>query len=205
MFKSKKSNNEEKIIVALNALDKSINNLNKFGNKYNDYIDESAMRGDDARAKQLIKQKIKVYAHVEQLKTLKSHIELGAYTSQAISELGKLPDSIAGCKGLLAESPNFAKLGKSITNIFKDINKSESDLAKLNDVLNPMPTANIESRLDGVSEDETSDQFKAEYEAMMMRLGAKIATEKVAKPDLISNTTDDVDYAGIIEEENRKK
>lgn len=202
----KKQTNDEKIITALDSLDKSVRNLQKFGAKYDYYIDEAAIRGDDARAKQLIKQKIRVYALVEQLKTLKSNIELGAYTSHAISELGKLPAAIAGCKGLLAESPDFAKLGKSITAIFGDINKSEEELSKLNDILNPAPTQSISSRLDGVAEDEVSDQFNAEYAAMIERVKGKVAPEKVAAPNGSDVTaTGDIDYAGIVAEENKKK
>ena len=202
----KQPTNDEKIITAMDALDKSVRNLQKFGTKYDNYIDEAAIRGDDASAKQLIKQKIRVYALSEQLKTLKSNIELGAYTAHAISELGKLPAAIAGCKGLLAESPDFSKLGKSVTAIFKDINRSEEELAKLNDILNPQPTQSISSRLDGVSEDEASDQFKAEYAAMIERVKSKVVAEAVARPDGADvNTTGDIDYAGIVEEENKKK
>lgn len=201
---AKKQTNDEKIISALDALDKSVRNLQKFGAKYDAYIDEAAIRGDDARAKQLIKQKIRVYALIEQLKTLKSNIELGAYTAHAISELGKLPAAISGCKGLLAESPDFTKLGKSITAIFKDINKSEEELAKLNDILNPEPVSSISSRLDGVAEDEVSDQFKAEYAAMIERIKGKVAPEAVANPAAASSTGD-IDYAGIVAEENKKK
>lgn len=202
----KKQTNDEKIIAALDALDKSVRNLQKFGAKYDAYIDEAAIRGDDARAKQLIKQKIRVYALVEQLKTLKSNIELGAYTAHAISELGKLPAAIAGCKGLLAESPDFTKLGKSITAIFKDINKSEDELAKLNEILDPEPVSSISSRLDGVAEDEVSDQFKAEYAAMIERVKGKVAPETVANPEATDAvSTGDIDYAGIVAEENKRK
>ena len=202
----KKQTNDEKIIAALDALDKSVRNLQNFGAKYDAYIDEAAIRGDDARAKQLIKQKIRVYALVEQLKTLKSNIELGAYTAHAISELGKLPAAIAGCKGLLAESPDFTKLGKSITAIFKDINKSEDELAKLNEILDPEPVSSISSRLDGVAEDEVSDQFKAEYAAMIERVKGKVAPETVANPEATDAvSTGDIDYAGIVAEENKKK
>lgn len=205
---AKKQTNDQKIIAALDALDKSVRNLQKFGAKYDAYIDEAAMRGDDARAKQLIKQKIRVYALIEQLKTLKSNIELGAYTAQAISELGKLPAAIAGCKGLLAESPDFTKLGKSITSIFKDINKSEEELAKLNEILDPKPVESISSRLDGTTTDavEESDQFKAEYAAMIERVKGKITPEAVSKPDDADvSATGDIDYAGIVAEENKKK
>lgn len=203
----KKQTNDEKIIAAMDALDKSVRNLQKFGAKYDTYMDEAAIRGDDARAKQLIKQKIRVYGLVEQLKTLKSNIELGAYTSQAISELGKLPAAIAGCKGLLAESPDFSKLGKSITAIFKDINKSEEELAKLNEILNPKPIETVASRLDGnASQDEMSDEFKAEYAAMVERVKTKIAPEAVLKPEgAEAAATGDIDYAGIVAEENKKK
>ena len=141
-----------------------------------------------------------MYALVEQLKTLKSNIELGAYTAHAISELGKLPAAIAGCKGLLAESPDFTKLGKSITAIFKDINKSEDELAKLNEILDPEPVSSISSRLDGVAEDEVSDQFKTEYAAMIERVKGKVAPETVANPEATDAvSTGDIDYAGIVE------
>ncbi len=147
-----------------------------------------------------------MYALVEQLKTLKSNIELGAYTAHAISELGKLPAAIAGCKGLLAESPDFTKLGKSITAIFKDINKSEDELAKLNEILDPEPVSSISSRLDGVAEDEVSDQFKAEYAAMIERVKGKVAPETVANPEATDAvSTGDIDYAGIVAEKKKKK
>ena len=51
---AKKMSNDEKIIAALDALDKSTRNLEKFGAKYDEHIDRAAMRGDDKRAKQLI-------------------------------------------------------------------------------------------------------------------------------------------------------
>lgn len=204
----KKQTNDEKIIGALDALDKSVRNLQRFGSRYDTYIDEAAMRNDEARVKQLIKQKIRVYALAEQLKTLKSNFELGAYTSQAISELGTLPAAIAGCKGLLAESPDFTKLGNSISAIFKDINKSEGELAKLNEILDPKPVESISSRLDGTTADESeqTEQFKAEYAAMMERVKGQISPEAVSKPDGRNvSATGDIDYAGIVAEENNKK
>ncbi len=203
-----KQTNDQKIIAALDALDKGIGNLQKFGARYDAYIDEAALRGDDARARQLIEQKIRTYALSEQLKTLKSNIELGAFTAHAISELGKLPAAIAGCKGLLTESPDFSKLGKNISAIFKEIGKSEEELAKLNEILNPKPVESVSSRLDGtfVNEAQNSDQFKAEYAAMIERVKARITPETVAKPDGSGAfSTGDIDYAGIVAEENKKK
>lgn len=201
----KRLSNEEKVVAALDALDKAERILLKFGDKYNRHIDEAALRGDEARAKQLIKQKIRVYALTTQLKTLKGNIELGIFTSQAISELGTLPAAIAGCKGLLAESPDFSKLGKSIMSIFKDISKSEDELAKLNDILAPKPATSVTSRLDGVPEDELSDEFKAEYREMIERLKGP-TTEPIIKPSVTAATaTGDIDYAGIVEELNKKK
>ena len=57
----KQSTNDEKIITAMDALDKSVRDLQKFGTKYNDYIDEAAIRGDDARA---INSSNKRFAHL---------------------------------------------------------------------------------------------------------------------------------------------
>lgn len=204
---AKKQTNDEKIIAALDAVRKSVRNLKKFKDNYDTYIDEAAIRGDDARAKQLIRQKIRVDNLVTQLETLESNIELGAYTAQAISELGKLPAAIAGCKGLLVESPDFTKLGKSITSIFQDINKSEAELAKLNEILEPKPVESISSRLAGTAEDDTSsDQFKAEYAAMIIRIKDRINSEEVVKPDGIDvSATGEIDYEGIMDEENKRK
>lgn len=208
---AKKLSNEEKIIGALDKLDKSYRDLQKFGAKYDYHIDQAAMRGDDARAKQLIKQKIGVYSLAEQLSTLKANIELGAYTSQVASNLASLPDAIAGCKGLLAESPNFKKLGDSIKRIFKDMQKPADEIAKLNGILDgvlaPQSEAStLTSRLDGVNEEENSDQFKAEYAAMMERIKAKVTPEMISKPvESVDAATGDIDYAGIVEEENKKK
>ncbi len=208
---SKKLSNEEKIIAALDKLDKSYSDLQKFGAKYDYHIDQAAMRGDDARAKQLIKQKIGVYSLAEQLYTLKGNIELGAYTSQVASNLASLPDAIAGCKGLLAESPNFKKLGDSIKRIFKDMQKPADEISKLNNILDgalspKSEVSTLTSRLDGIPEEETSDQFKAEYAAMMERIKAKVTPEMVSKPvGDVNSFTGDIDYAGIVEEENKKK
>lgn len=203
---AKKQTNEERIVAAMDALDKSVRNLQKFGARYDSYIDEAALRGDDGRAKQLIKQKLRVCALAEQLKTLKSNLELGAYTSQAISDLGKLPAAIAGCKGLLAESPDFSKLGKSITAIFRDISSSEAELAKLNEILDPKPAVRLGSVLDSIPEEERTDAFKAEYAAMMERIKPRLSPETVTKPDGTADveSTGNIDYAGIIAEENRK-
>lgn len=206
---AKKKTNDEKIIAALDALSKSVRNLQKFGAKYDEHIDRAAMRGDDKRARQLIKQKIGIYALVEQLETLKANIELGAYTAQVMSDLGTLPDAIAGCKGLLAESPNFDKLGKSIKRIFQDMQKPADEISKLNEILDgvlaPQDESSLVSRLGG-SELEDNDQFKAEYEAMMERIKGKVAGETVAKPATDAlGATGDINFDGIIAEENKKK
>lgn len=211
----KKQTNDQKIVAAMDAIDKSTRNLQRFGERYNEYIDQAVIRGDDKRAKQLIKQKIGVFALADQLTTLKSNIELGAYTAQVAADMGKLPDAIAGCKGLLAESPNFSKLGSSIKKIFKDMEKPAEEIGKLNDildsVLSPSAEPTLTSRLDGVPEDETTDAFKREWEAMMVRVGMKTNSGKIepavapAEKAAIDPLTGDVDYAGIMADENKKQ
>lgn len=202
----KKISNTEKVVAALDAVDNAVITLEKQAARYNEYIDEAALHGDDAKAKQLIKQKISVTTLREQLGTLKSNIERGVYTSQAISELGKLPAAISGCKGLLAESPDFSKLGKSITSIFTDINNAENDLAKLNEIFSPKPEVTLASRLDGVAPaDEATPEFNKEYEAMKERLRHKVAPEAVTNPEADVSATGEIDYAGIISDENNKQ
>ena len=207
---AKKQSNDEKIIAALDAIDKSVGNLQRFGARYDEHIDQAAMRGDDKRAKQLIKQKINVYALADQLKTLKGNIELGAYTAHAVADMAKLPAAIAGCKGLLSESPSFKKLGADIQKVFKDMDKPVQEIDKLNKildgVLSPSSEPSLTSRLDGVPEEEKSEQFQAEYAAMIERIKGKVSPETVTKPAAEANeATGEIDFAGIIDEENKKK
>jgi hypothetical protein len=174
--------------------------MERFSEKYNEYIDKAARSGDDARAKALIKQKIGVNALIRQLDGLKANVEVGAYTAQALAELGKLPAALASCKGLLKESPNFATLGKSITSIFRDMDKTQSELEKLNEILSPAPAETFESRLSGAADTmEESAAYKAEYAAMIERIKPK--SDSVVRPSV----TGDLDIEGIIAEENNKR
>ncbi len=202
---AKKQTNDEKIIAAMDSLDKGVHTLEKFSEEYKGHIDAAALRGDDAKAKQLIKQKHGVDVLAERLNTLKGNVRLGVFTAQAMSQLGKLPGAIAGCKGLLAETPDFSKLSKSISGLFKDMSKTEAEIAKLNEILEPQPVETISSRLEGanISEEENADWFKAEYAAMVERIKPKVAPETVAKPEF-DGMTGDIDYEGIIEDEKKK-
>ena len=66
--------------------------------------------------------------------------------------------------------------------------------------------SSLTSRLDGTSEAEESDQFKAEYAAMMERIKGKVAGETVTKPSTETvGATGDINFDGIIAEENKKK
>ena len=151
-----------------------------------------------------------MYELAEQLTTLKGNIELGVYTSKVIADLGALPDAISACRGLLSESPNFKKLGSDIERIFKDMKRPVGEINRLNEILDdalaPAPSNSLTSRLDGADSFENSDAYKAEYAAMLERIKGKVAGEAVAKPSAIGNdATEDIDYAGLIDEENKKK
>lgn len=202
---AKKKTHDEKIIAALDALDKGKRMLENFGALYDEYMDNAALHGNDAKAKQLIRQKHRVYVLADQLDTIKNSIKLGAYTSQAMAQLGKLPEAIAACNGLLRETPDFGKLEKSLRGVFRDIDKTEGELAKLTEMLEPEPEDTIESRLMGTpaSKDESTDWFKAEYAAMVERVKGKVAPESVDR-SASEQETGDIDYEGIIEDEKKK-
>lgn len=205
----KKMTNDEKIITALDAMDASIRKLHKFAAKYDDHIDKAALRGDDARAKALIKRKVGVYNLADQLEMLKDNFELGAYTSHVAADLGKLPAALDGCQGLLSESPNFKKVGNSLQKIFQDMQKPVDEISRLNrildDILSPGLPTTLESRLDASAAEETDDRFNAEYAAMMERIKSKVAPERVAKPEQAVDDTGVIDFDGIIDAENKKQ
>lgn len=207
---AKKQTNEEKIVAALDALDEQVRGLRKFGASYDKYIDEAGLHNNKQRVSQLIKQKISVYAAADRLNVLKSNLMLGASSAQIAVGLSTLDAAISGCKGLLAKTPNFDKLNKNVEKVFKDINATSDAIDKLNGVLDkaltPQDSGTLASRLDGTSEIEESDQYKAEYAAMMERIKGQITPDTVAKPASIAeDITGDVDIAGIIAEENKKK
>lgn len=207
----KKQTNEEKIVAALDSLDKQVRDLRKFGSSYDAYIDEAGLHNNKERVTQLIKQKMGVYAAADRLSVLKSNMMLGASSANIAVGLSTLDAAIAGCKGLLAKTPNFDKLNKNVEKVFKDINSTSEAIDKLNGVLDkaltPQSSGTLSSRLDGTSEIEESDQFKAEYAAMIERIKGKVTpADTVAKPAAANDATgDNIDIAGIIEDENNKR
>lgn len=208
----KKQSNDEKIIGALDAIDKSTRNLENFAKQYDRHIDQAALRNDKNRVTKLIRQKIAVYALINQLQTLKGNIELGAYTAKAISDMGKLPAAIAGCKGLLSESPNFSALGKSIKKVFKDMDISTNQLEELNNILDNVLTPQTESSLDTYSNANgnyaNDEQFQTEYAAMLERIkdNPEVGRETITRPAVDGNyATGTMDFDRIIADENNKK
>lgn len=202
MKKQPKLSNEERIATALTGLDRANRILVHNCQNYNAFIDEATNRGDDARARKLIHQKLHIKHLSEKLITLKSHLMVGVLTAQTMSTLNTLPGLISGCKGLLAESPDFSKLENDIKSIFEDIDKTERGIDSLNNVIDPPATNTWSDILGETSLDEQSDEFKAEYQAAIDRAKVVIAAQSVAKP--VAYDTGDINCAGIMNDENNK-
>lgn len=205
----KKQTDEAKIVVALDTLDAQVRSLNKFGASFDEHIDNAALRNDKVRVSQLIRQKHGIYEAARKLEALKQNLMLGAQNAQVAVGLSTLDGALAGCKGLLAETPNFDKLNKNITKVFKDIQNTSNAIDELNStldkVLTPQDSDTLASRLNGTSSLEESDWYKAEYAAMLERIKGKVTPNPVAKPmSDISDLTGDFDIAGIIAEEQKK-
>lgn len=201
-MKKRKLSNEENVAQAMVGIDRANRILVRNCQNYNGFIDEAVSKGDDVRARKLIGQKLRIKHLSEQLMTLKSHLMLGVLTVQTMSTLNTLPGLLSGCKGMLAESPDFSKLGKDIKRIFDDIDKTEHGIESLNNVMDP-PAANTWSDILGeTSLDEQSDDFKAEYQAAIDRAKPVIAAQSVAKP--VAYDTGDINCAGIMNDENSK-
>lgn len=206
----RRKDKEQQILAAMDALDRGVRTLEKFGARYDEYIDKAAASGDDARARQLIRQKHRVYSIAKLIGSLKSNLELGAFSSHALSQLSGLPDALAACKGLLSEMPDLDKLTKSLQSLFSSMNETEKGLEALNRALEPQPVETIGSRLDGASayEEDNSEWFQAEYAAMIERLkangGAPISAPAAAA-SAVGAPTGEIDYRGIIEEEKKRQ
>lgn len=201
--------NEEKIIAAMDALDSSSAKMRKLADRYLDYIDEAALRGDDARAKMLIRSRLNILNLGKKLESFKLYLESSAITAKVVSDLGALPAALDGCKGLLAESPDFKKLGKSMAKIAKELNAPAEELDRLNAIFEGSlvsgTASTLESRLDAAAAEENDEAFAAEYAAMMERVKRKVAPDSVVEAADVAADTGNIDIAGIIDDENKKK
>jgi hypothetical protein len=189
---AKKWSKDEKIIEAMETLDMFIRNLDAFRNKYDDYIDEAVLCGDDARARQLIKQKIRVSVLIRQFKTFRSDIMLGACTMKAESKLYKLSAIIAEYKGRLTETLN-SELEKSNVSFYVCIEKLEAEIEKFNKEFAVIPIGSIPNRLNEIPEDEIQAELRD-------HIPGRMPVQRSKEIDI----TDNIDYKGIVDEENKK-
>ena len=89
------------------------------------------------------------------------------------------------------------------------MNKTSEEIANLNGILDSVLMPETEhtyaSIIEGADPIEESEQFKAEYEAMMIRIGKKVSGEPVAKPETgVVGATGNLDFDGLMAEENKK-
>ena len=207
-MKKRKNNPDQIIIEALDALDKSTVTLRNFAPRYDAFIDKALLKNDEKTAKKYINQKLKILDLGDMFETLKGNLQLGACTSKVVSSLGTLPAALSGCKGLLNESPNFAKISSDIRTIFSDIQASSDEISKLNhildDALSPAGTSDLETALGLNNEDiSKNERFQAELAEASMRIHKYDENVSAAAPtaDL---ATGEFDISKLIDEENRK-
>lgn len=209
----KKATNEQKAIALLDALDSAKARLTKWGNQCNEHIDAAGFHNDAKRRKQLIIQKHSIFKLADQFETLKLNVQFGLYTAQAQSELGKLPDAIAGCKSIVSNGDiNFKKLQKDINEIFKNMGMVQEEIDKFNklfeDNATPETNATPDTILNATGNNaiEQEEWFKAEVAASEQRMGKQLAEKSVAKPEdnPAAEKTDINDFLGLIEEENKR-
>ena len=216
MKKNKKAKKEEQVIYALDQIDKAAKTLNAMADNYNGLIDEAGLRNDAKRVETLISQKIGVVRLANMFTVLKQNIIASYQTSKSLATLSGLPELINNCRGLLNQAPDFNKLAKSIKGVLEDIQGPTEQLQEFNDIVDSVLIPESESSFKNGIDDllpkeqtEHSEEFKAEYEAMLLRIKPKVQSNKVVKaddlPDEELNTGGLVDYEGIISEENKKK
>lgn len=216
----KKQNKVDAAINAMDTCEKAIRRLTKYCGQVDQYVVEAFMNQDDARGKELIIKKLRVENLIRSIERLKSNASLAANSAVALAGLKQLPAAIKACEGLMNDRPNFDKLAGSIEGLFGDIDAAEKAIDDLNEKLNPTQGKRRSSSLDDDQEMEdrqaaqeaiyNSDRFKAEYEAAIAKVKAKIAPEAITSPsaavaDPVKGTTGPIDFSGIIEEENKKK
>lgn len=198
----KKVDKTEAIVNVLDALDKVTRKLQKCADQYDRYMLEAAMMQDDVHAKQFIREKISINKWISALKRLGIAIRAQAAKALAINGLADLPSAINACLGILSESPNFDKLEKSIRKIAEELNKSGEGLQKIDEALNPTPQKRMSSILEDSNEEEETEEFKAEYAALMEKVKSQINAEKVVNANPADSLTGDIDYEGIVKKEN---
>ncbi len=192
---------------AFTEFDMTIRKLDAHAEQMKDSIDSAAIRNDIERVKVLISQRVAICQVSNFLRETKENLMLGVHTAQALASLKNLPGAVSACKGLLSEMPDIEGLKKMSKKVFSDMQKATSVFQPLNDALSEAvtPKAVYSSLLDG-SDITESEQYKAEYEAMLERVKSKVAPDPIAKAaESKASNTGEIDYAGLIDEENKKK
>ncbi|MCR4660736.1 MAG: hypothetical protein K5765_01895 [Clostridia bacterium] len=211
-IKNQKAENKQKVVTALTDLDRVISKLQKHVSRYDKQIDAAGLRNDANEVKKLIKQKMNWNHSIKNLAALKEHILFKMQQAEAGSELVSLSGAIAGLKGLDAASPDFDKLNKTIEKVFKDVENPFDKIADINKTLDNVISPEVNSSLyhDDYDPVEDSEEYKLEYDAMLGRIRNQLSDVQNVNPasndsTLNDITTGDVDVAGIVEEENKKK
>ena len=211
-IEKQKEENKQKVVDALTVIDNVIGKLQKHVGRYDKQIDAAGLRNDPNEVKKLIKQKMNWNHSIKNLARLKDQILFKMNQAEAGAELASLSDAIAGLKGLNEASPDFDKLNKTLEKVFKDVDNPFDKIADINKTLDNVISPEITTSLyhDEYDPVEDSEEYKLEYDAMLGRISNQLSQGPKVNPvsagsTVVDNSTGDIDVAGIVDEENKKK
>lgn len=213
-LKSKKETEQEKrnrvaqICAALDAFDKGIKLYQNLANKLDNYITEALLQEDKKSAEQFARMKVRVYNFVKRLRTFKMNFEVGAVTTQALSQLSTVTEAILACGALFVNFPtNIESMGEGMKDLFDGLNTVEQEFEKINEMLTPSGKGtDVLPEDHPVLSEEEQEQVDKEMEAAMQRvsniIGSKtVETPAFSKSDEVDDTGN-IDFEGLIRREN---
>lgn len=188
------------------------NSMEQLAVKYDAWIDEAALLGEDEYSDQLIADQVELEEFARDLKFLETRIVEGATTAKAFNSLSRLPAALKACKSLLAQGPDLKKLGKQMATFKKSMDSQRSSLKDLRAELSSSSHDTVYAELFGrkATEDpKITEKIEDKKRAREARLAEKMAKERAKSenpvPSEIGSVAGNIDaITAMIDEESKK-
>lgn len=205
---------EQKIAEGLATIQEARESVDELAKRYNQWIDDAAVLGEDEYSDQLISDQVELEEFSRNLSFFEIRIREGAVSARAFSKLKSLPGVMESCKSLLKKGLDLPRIGKQMAGFKTSLDKARTSLRDLRSELSASKDS-VYTDLFGKKTREDpkiAAKIAAKKQAREARLAAKIEEESVTPvesgvgAEVSSIGTTDIDaITAMIDEERKKK
>lgn len=180
----KKMKQLEKISTAIATFKSAEDRLSELAKCYDQWIDEEAMKGNDAYSDELLECKVDLEDFIADLNATSRYIEHTAVEVSVYGSLSTLPGAVKACNGLLNDMPDLSKVGKSLKALRAKLDGARESFRKMRKDLSISKEGNINPALRGLgaglSDPQRAKKIEAAKRARDARLALAISKEGAA-------------------------